>query len=80
MANYRFRNEGELLVLQVYVPPKVSHYTYGETGTWRDANVTDFDASQLTGPFNVTLPERDAGLMINGCPVLQDDGSVRSHW
>lgn len=56
--SYRIRLEGELLVLQVYVPPKVDsyhHYTARE-GAWRDATIHDIP---IADPFARQLPERD---------------------
>jgi hypothetical protein len=55
MNGYRFRTEGELLVLQVYVPPKSSPYDYGREGTWRDATVQDIPVAD---PFR-REPPRD---------------------
>lgn len=43
MSSWRVRNEGTLLVLQVYVPPAADGYgyRYEKQGTWRDATVED---------------------------------------
>jgi hypothetical protein len=47
---YRFRTEGDLLVLQVYVPGKNEYYGgYRNEGEWRDATVKDIP---INDPFN----------------------------
>lgn len=47
--SYRFRIEGDLLVLQVWTPPKSGYHSYGEEGAWRDASVEDIP---INDPFN----------------------------
>lgn len=55
--SYRIRLEGELLVLQVYVPPAADHYDHYSTrvGTWRDATIHDIP---IADPFARPMPEQ----------------------
>lgn len=47
---YRFRTEGELLVLQVCEPAKYDpYYSHQRGGDWRDATVKDIP---INDPFN----------------------------
>lgn len=48
MAEYRFRAEGELLVLQVF-ERKTNRYYTDELGTWRDAKVEDVPVGRIFG-------------------------------
>lgn len=52
MSTYRLRAEGELLVLQVYVPPKYDSYSYAheKEGSWRDAKLADIPVYDLFQP------------------------------
>lgn len=49
MSNFRLRAEGELLVLQVFVPPERSTYSYGTEGSWRDAKTEDIPVGDVFG-------------------------------
>lgn len=47
---YRFRTEGDLPVLQVYVPGKTDYYGgFRDTGEWLDATVKDIP---INDPFS----------------------------
>ncbi len=41
IESFRFRSEGELVVLQVKQMPDRGAYEWEREGTWRDAKVTD---------------------------------------
>jgi hypothetical protein len=53
MSGYRFRVEGESLVLQVLEQPKRSSFGYETEGKWRDATVHDIPVND---PFRREPP------------------------
>lgn len=54
MMGFRFRNEGALVVLQIYEPPKLGQYMADREGKWRDAKTEDLlDVARMISPERV---------------------------
>lgn len=69
MSGWRVRAEGELLVLQVYVPPEVDggyqYSSYRRPGTWRDATVSDIP---VVDPFERERSQQEGKMRADFCP------------